>query len=177
MNFNPYPPPSTRTMTAYIKMWGTRGIKSLLMPRFTHWTTCCGSLIHRLCNARPGCIPSGCWHRSNRPDKKDPAETTRHWQPFNTAEQADTHSCAHTNAHPLRFAPLIQPPALWHTPHIGRQDSCQLSSHHAAARLDYSAELPSSLFLIALALCHSNWLSGLQYPSFPAWVTGQAAIQ
>lgn len=91
-------------------------------------------------SATPGqaVSPSGCWHHSNRPDKKDPAETTRHWQAFNTAEQTDTHP-------PPSFHSLHSVPALWHTPHIDRQDSCQLSSHHVAARRDCSAELASLL--------------------------------
>lgn len=68
-------------------------------------------------SAMPGqaVSPSGCWHRSNRPDKKDPAETTRHWQAFNTAEQTDTHPHPHP---PPSFHSLHSVPrSLTHSTH------------------------------------------------------------
>lgn len=106
-------------MTAYIKMWGT---KTLLVPCVTHWINLLRLSFKellgdptRLNHARPGCIPSGCWHRSNRPDKKDPAETTRHWQPFNTAEQAVTHCRSRTHAQKCTPPPLRSSHSLSHS--------------------------------------------------------------
>lgn len=115
-------------------------------------------------SAMPGqaVSPSGCWHRSNRPDKK-----TQLRRPDTGRLSTQLSRRTHTHTHPLRFTLSIQSPALWHTPHIDRQDSCQLSSHHVAARRDCSAELASPSFIPSvLRLCHFNLLSGLQYLSF-----------
>lgn len=96
-------------------------------------------------SAMPGqaVSPSGCWHRSNRPDKKKTQLRRPDTGRLSTQLSRRTHT--HTHTHPLRFTLSIQSPALWHTPHIDRQDSCQLSSHHVAARRDCSAELASLL--------------------------------
>lgn len=186
-------------MTAYIEMWGARGIKTPVI-----------AMLYTLNNLLLS-LPRSCWE--TRPDsampgqavspqavdttptdqiKKDPAETTRHWQPFNTAEQADTHSCAHT--HTQICTPPLLPSSHSATSPRSRLLSNTLhtsagrtvATYHLNALLPGQtiqlswAELscpPSSLLLTALALCHCNWLRGLQYLSSPVWLTGQAAIQ
>lgn len=114
-------------------------------------------------SAMPGqaVSPSGCWHRSNRPDKKDPAETTRHWQAFNTAEQTDTH-----------------PPPSFHSLHsVPRSDTLHTSTGRTVANYHLTALLPGETVQLSwppsfipsvLRLCHFNLLSGLQYLSFSA---------
>lgn len=113
----------------------------------------------RLHHARPACISSGCWHSSNRPDKKDPAETTRHWQPFNTAEQADstqfhtqTHKCAplpHCASHSV---PPTSRHSLTHSTHwrVGKLPTI-ISPQRCQARLFIGDALPLPPFTCTLS--------------------------
>lgn len=155
-----------------IKTWGTRSLCWCQAPPHRHTnllplssTKLLGDQT-RLCHARPGCTPSGCWHLSNRKDRKDPAESTRNWQPFNTAECASTnthttHTHTLTNAHPLYFALPIQP--------YRSQISCQL---YSLARL-FSPSPPLSCCARPLSFLLIKWFT----ISVPTWSTGKAANQ
>lgn len=155
-------------MTAYMKMQSTRGNKIFVSV-----------MLYTLINLLLHPYPQNCWETradSTMPGQAvspqavdivsiDQIKKTQRRQPDTGSlstqlSRRATHRFAHTNSQHLCFALPIQFPALRHTPHIGRQESCQPSSHHAATRPDYSAELPS-LSLILLTLCRSNRLSGL----------------
>lgn len=91
--------------------------------------------------------------------KKDPAETTRHWQPFNTAEQAVTHCRAHTrtqmNTPSASLFPFSAP--LSDTLHTSAGRT--VASYHLAALLPAQTiqlSCSPSFFLIAPAPCRSN---------------------
>lgn len=95
---------------------------------------------------------------------------------LSTQLSRQTHTVAHIQTH--------TPSALLFSFSLPLSDTLHTSASRTVSNYHLIAALPGqtiqlccppSLFLIALTLCHSNWLSGLQYPSFPC-VTDRSSI-
>lgn len=134
-------------MTVYITVWGT-----------TRNQTPVRQMLYTMINMMLLARLRSCWE--TRPDSAMPSQAVSPWAvdtgptdqikktqlrrsdtgSFSTQLSRPTHTTVRTDAHtPPASLFSFSPPSHWHTPQIGRQDCCQLSSHCFAARPDYSA--------------------------------------